>query len=152
MTAQPNAAVAALRRRAQQDPDQVALIAAGRSWSAAQLSDHSARLAAGLASRGVGPGSRVALHLHNGAEAALLYLACFRLGATAAPLNTRLGSSELAGLVARTRPTLYVGEPGLYDAFAPVDEARLPLGARFLIGEPAREQGAGHWRALFAGP
>src|SRR5579875_265974 len=101
--------VAALLRRVREDPDEVALIAAGQSWSVARLSEHSARLAAGLASHGVGPGSRVALHLHNGAEAALLYLACFRLGATAAPLNTRLGSSELADLVARTGPTLYVG-------------------------------------------
>ena len=151
MTVQTNVAVAALLRRAQEDPDEVALIAAGRSWSVAQLSEHSARLAAGLASRGVGQGSRVALHLHNGAEAALLYLACFRLGATAAPLNTRLGSSELDGLVARTRPALYVGEPGLYDAFAPVDEARMPLEARFLTGEPGRAPGVAHWRALFAG-
>ena len=146
----PAAPVAELLRRVRENPDEVALIAAGQSWSVAQLSDLSARLAAGLASRGVGPGHRVALHLHNGAEAALLYLACFRLGATAAPLNTRLTSSELADLTTRTRPALYVGAPDLYDAFAPVDDALVPARARFLIGEPGRGPAVGSWRSLFA--
>ena len=54
-----------------------------------------ARVAGALAARGVRPGDRVAMLLHNGLEFPETLLACFRLGAIAVPINFRLTQSEI---------------------------------------------------------
>jgi long-chain acyl-CoA synthetase len=131
---QVSAPVAALRRQAGSEPDRVAVIAGGETWTAGRLDEQSARLAAGLAQQGVTAGDRVALHFHNQPEAVLAYLACLRLGAVAMPLNTRLTTPELRDLTERTQPLVYLGEPELYPRFAPVPPDLVPGPARFLAG------------------
>lgn len=146
--------VAALLRRASEDPDRVVLVADGEHWTSGRLVDESARLAAGLVARGVRPRDRVALHLHTTLQAALAYLACLRAGATAVPLNTRLTTPELGDLVARTQPVVYLGQPSLYDGFAPVSQRLVPDSARFLAPDTCtgdgtgQSGGAGAWAEL----
>lgn len=65
-----------------------------RTW--AQEGDRIARLAAGLAARGVGEGDRVAILGGNSVHYWEALFALFQLGAVAVPLNTRLTAAELA--------------------------------------------------------
>ncbi len=92
------------------------------------------RLAAGMIDFGVQPGDRVCLHLRNGAEIAIPYYACFRLGAIAMPTNLRFTPVELESLLRRVRPALYLGHAEFYGGIAGVDPSVLAGNARFVVG------------------
>ena len=85
----------ALRHQAEVRSEGTAFIMGTDVWSYARFAAEVDRLARGLVARGLRRGDRVALHLFNGPELAIAYHACFRIGAIAAPLNTRLKSAEL---------------------------------------------------------
>lgn len=68
----------------------------GRSWTYAAIAGDAEALAAGMAARGVGAGDRVLIHLENGPEFVVSWLACAALGATAVTTNTRSAGDELA--------------------------------------------------------
>jgi long-chain acyl-CoA synthetase len=138
-----------LLRRAEQSPDHTALVVGQDKWSSRRLAEQAGRLAAGLAGQGVGPGDRVALHMHNTAAAALAHLACLRLGAVAIPLNTRLATPELLNLVSRARPKIYLGQDDLYAQFAAVPEDLVPREARF-VSTAAEPVGSEPWPDLAA--
>ncbi|MCU1354384.1 MAG: AMP-dependent synthetase and ligase [Acidimicrobiales bacterium] len=72
------------------DPD-------GRTTSYAALHERSDEVAAGLAGRGVGPGSVVALTLASDTSYVIGYLAAAKVGAAAAGINPRLSPAERAG-------------------------------------------------------
>jgi long-chain acyl-CoA synthetase len=141
--------VRALLQQAEECPDKTVLVAGQDKWSSKRLAERAGRLAAGLADRDVRPGDRVALHMHNTAEATLAHLACLRLGAVAVPLNTRLAAPELHNLVSRVRPKIYLGQDNLYPQFAPVPEGLVPQEARFLSG-PAEAADTEPWPGLDA--
>jgi long-chain acyl-CoA synthetase len=141
--------VRALLQQAEGCPDMTVLVAGQDKWSSKRLAEQAGRLAAGLADRDVRPGDRVALHMHNTAEATLAHLACLRLGAVAVPLNTRLATPELHNLVSRVRPKIYLGQDNLYPQFAPVPEDLMPEEARFLSG-PAEAADTEPWPGLAA--
>jgi long-chain acyl-CoA synthetase len=63
-----------------------AVVFGGRRWTYADLSSATANLALHMTDLA---GQRVAFMLPNCPEAILIYLACFRTGALAVPLNTR---------------------------------------------------------------
>ena len=87
----------------------------GRDWTYAELGDDVARVAAGLAARGVGPGDVVTFQLFNSAEFALLYLASQHLGAIASPINFRFSSGETAHVLDDSEPTVYVYDSALIE-------------------------------------
>lgn len=68
-------------------PESPALIAAGQTWSYAQLANHAGWLARRWLSEGLETGDRVALLLPNRPETLLGYLACFQAGLIAVPLD-----------------------------------------------------------------
>jgi cyclohexanecarboxylate-CoA ligase len=72
-----------------------------------------AALAGRLRGAGVRRGAVVAWQLPNGAEAIVLYRACWRLGAVAAPLHHRLGPAEVTAALDQVAPVLVVADPGL---------------------------------------
>jgi len=74
---------------------------------------HVAALSGGLSASGVRKGDVVAWQLPNGACASLLYRACWRLGAVAAPVHHRLGVAELEGALAQVSPAVLVAAAGL---------------------------------------
>jgi hypothetical protein len=118
-------------------------------WSYARFAVEVDRLARGLIARGLRRGDRVALHLFNGPELAVAYHACFRIGAIAAPLNTRLKSAELDPLLRRLRPALYIGQANLYAKVAGVDPMNLPVNARFLVDGGVTDLRVQPWTTLF---
>lgn len=105
-----------------------------RTWGYAQLADEAARLAAGLAQRGVSPKEPVALFAPNAPEWVVANLALLELGATPVPLDIRQGkenlahclsdsgcrrafaTSEQAAALREGRVTTVVGVPRLYEA------------------------------------
>jgi len=98
-------------------PDRPALIDpdGGRSWTYAELGRDVARLAGGLAARGVGPGDVVTVQLFNGPEWALLYLATQWVGAVFSPVNFRFSAGETAHVLDDGEPALLVYDASLVE-------------------------------------
>src|SRR6267154_1476277 len=114
-----------------------------------RLASDAERLARGLAARGVGPDDRVALHMMNGPEMIVAYYACFKLGAIAAPLRTAFKFAELAPILQRLKPALYIGDMDLYENVAPVDTSILAWDKRFIVNGTFEDHGVQPWEALF---
>jgi len=87
---------------------------AGRALEAAV-----AALAGQLAAGGVGRGAVVSWQLPNGVAPYLLYRACWRVGAVAAPLHHRMGSAEVAAALEQVRPEVVLAAAGLPAAARP---------------------------------
>ena len=104
-------------------PEQKAFVFAKDNdvWTWGRLTSEVNRLARGLIGLGIQRGDRVALHMANLPEFVVAYLACFQVGAVAAPLNIRLKNAELEPLLQRLRPSLYIGQAALYNQIASVD-------------------------------
>jgi cyclohexanecarboxylate-CoA ligase len=109
------------------------------------LETHVAAVAGRLRAAGVRRGTVVSWQLPNGAPAVVLYRACWRLGAVAAPLHHRLGAAEMAAALAQVTPVLVVAAPGLpaadWPGARPLDAGRGP-GALLDLFEPAAPVGA----------
>ncbi|MGH3629186.1 MAG: acyl-CoA synthetase [Sciscionella sp.] len=86
---------AALGRSAQRGPDRPALVFHDATRTYHELSERTDRLARALVARGVGPGDRVAMLLHNRIEFVETFYACHKAGACAVPVNFRLVQDEV---------------------------------------------------------
>jgi acyl-CoA synthetase (AMP-forming)/AMP-acid ligase II len=78
-----------------------------------------ASLAGRLRAAGVRRGHVVAWQLPNCAAAVVLYRACWRLGAVAAPVHHRLGAREMDGALAQVAPVVVVAAADLPGADLP---------------------------------
>jgi long-chain acyl-CoA synthetase len=76
-------------------PDDAALILLLRTWSWRELDEDSTRLAKQYLAMGLAPGDRVASLLPNRGALLIHYLACFKAGLVAAPLNYRYQTPEI---------------------------------------------------------
>jgi cyclohexanecarboxylate-CoA ligase len=74
------------------------------------LADRVARVAGGLRARGVRAGDAVAWQSANRDEVALLYRACWRLGAIAAPVHHQMGAADKAMVLDYVEPALVVDD------------------------------------------
>lgn len=80
-------------------PDHPAVVWGDHSRSYAELRQNALSLAGSLRAAGVGVGDSVACHLFNRGEIFILYFACAYAGATLVPMNFRLTSGELEGIL-----------------------------------------------------
>ncbi len=87
------------------------LVDGGRRLSHVQAEDLVARVAGGLAAAGVGRGQVVSWQLPNGLVTALLYRACWRLGAVASPVLHTFGPAELSAALGQVDSALHVEVP-----------------------------------------
>ncbi|MDT5014449.1 MAG: acyl-CoA synthetase, partial [Mycobacterium sp.] len=78
------------------------------SGTFADVELHARRLAAGLRSRGVGPGDVVALQLPNWMEAAASFWASAFLGAVVVPIVHFYGRKELSHILPTARPKVFI--------------------------------------------
>lgn len=76
-------------------PDEAALVSAERQVSWRELEDASIVLAAGYRQLGLGPGDRIASLMPNRIALVIHYLACFKAGLVATPLNYRYTFREI---------------------------------------------------------
>ncbi|MGH3358260.1 MAG: class I adenylate-forming enzyme family protein [Nocardioidaceae bacterium] len=91
-------------------PD-AALLCGGRTIAYSTLHAASIDVAVGLVARGVGRGDVVTLLFPNSPAFVVSYFACWRVGAIANPLNSRLSASELAALMSHAGSSLLLHGP-----------------------------------------
>ena len=78
-----------------ESPDGLALISADTRWTWRMLDDLSDRLAHSLLELGLKPGDRVASLMPNRPALVVHYIACFKAGLVATPLNYRYMGPEI---------------------------------------------------------
>lgn len=93
--------------------DGPAVVDGDRRIDAATLEQAVAGLAGGLRRLGVHRGDVVAWQLPNWWEALVLYRACWRCGAVAAPVHHQVGASEVAHMVGVLDPAVCLSAPSL---------------------------------------
>jgi len=84
-----------LRRPLAENPDKVALRFGDDSWTYRQLDDIADTLAASLLAHGYRRGDHLGLLLPNCPEMIFTYLACFKAGIAAVPINYRFAVPEI---------------------------------------------------------
>ena len=107
---------------AEREPDAAALVGENVRFTSAQLRERAARIADGLAVRGVVPGDRVACVLANEPETVELYWGCQWLGAVFVPLSHRISDAELEYCIADSGAAVVVREPGEVAELVAADE------------------------------
>jgi fatty-acyl-CoA synthase len=121
-----------LSERARATPDRVAIEAAGRPWTYAELDARSDELAASL-----DHGSRVSTLTGNTAEHVAVFFACAKAGAILHPISWRLAPAEIAFQLDDADPAVLLVESE-YRALA---EAALELAAvRPVLELPSRRR------------
>ena len=85
----------------------------GRWHSSGELHDRAARLAAGLAQEGVGPGDRVVVMMENSPDVVVAYEALARAGAVATPVIFLLPAAELRRIMVDCEPVAVLTTPAL---------------------------------------
>jgi amino acid adenylation domain-containing protein len=104
------------QRRAQAQPEAVAVLAADRQLSYGQLDLQARRLAGRLQAAGVRPGELVALSLERGWEQVAATLAVLYAGAAYLPMDPTLPAERVAHLLERTEARLVLVQPGRANA------------------------------------
>ena len=90
----------------------------GRTWNYAQFADDAARLAGGLAARGVAPGDRVIVHMENCPELLLAWFACAHLGAVCVNTSPTSAGPELEYFARMTGAVAALTQPQFEPLFA----------------------------------
>src|SRR5215813_11782209 len=85
----------ALRERARNEPDRVAIVFGDRILTFADLDAESNRLAQGLRALGLGIGDRLGIFMPNCPEVEIAFYAASKLGAVACPLNPSYRDREV---------------------------------------------------------
>jgi acyl-CoA synthetase (AMP-forming)/AMP-acid ligase II len=122
-----------MRATAEAHPEREAFVDGGRRLTFAAWDRAADGLAATMAEAGVGRGDVACLMLPSSADYAVCYQAAMRLGAITSGINPRLGPTEVASIIARTRPKLTVIPP---DGEPPPGAGRIL--ARDELGEACR--------------
>jgi acyl-CoA synthetase (AMP-forming)/AMP-acid ligase II len=91
----PVSACGVLRAGLDANPDGIAVISADTRWTWRAIDELSDRLAGGLLGLGLNPGDRVASLMPNRPALIVHYLACFKAGLVATPLNYRYMAPEI---------------------------------------------------------
>ncbi|WP_331232859.1 class I adenylate-forming enzyme family protein [Natronorarus salvus] len=119
-----------LAEQARTNPDSIALIDAdsGERWRYDELSESVGVVAGRLRGRGIEAGDRVGLLLDSRVPVVHLVHACFRVGATVVPLNTRLDTGTLSEQVGHVELASLVCESETADRARPLaDDRDLPV-------------------------
>jgi len=96
---------------ADRTPEAEALVGGAERLTYSDLRARAARIAAGLAARGVGRGDRVACVLANEPETVELYWGCQWLGAVVVPLSHRVSEADLAYCIEDAGAALVIRDP-----------------------------------------
>jgi acyl-CoA synthetase (AMP-forming)/AMP-acid ligase II len=126
----------AFERAVAERPTAEAVVCGAERLSYGALNARAARMAGGLALRGVRPGDRVALLLGNRVEFVVALLATLRLGAIVVPIGTRLQGPEIAYIVTHSGAKAIVHEADLASRLPSAGEAPA-LVARVSVGGAA---------------
>jgi len=139
-----------LNARATERPDHPFLIWAPfdgepKTWTYQQFATDAARLAGGLARRGIGPGDRVLVHFENCPETLLARFALARLGAVCVATNAMAVGPEIAHYAESSRATAAITQANFAEMVA-----SHALGLRFVAA--SGREGTDSFASLFAEP
>ncbi len=115
-----------LRRSAQRVPNRLGLACGATRWSYAELHGASERLAAGLASRGIGRGDKVAVLARNSHGFVALRYALMRLGAIMVPINFMLHADDVAFILNHSGARMLACDSGMAEVGREGRRARAP--------------------------
>ena len=96
------------------------ICAGGEDWRYSDLREAVARTAGALAALGIGVGDRVLVQVEKTPQAVALYLACLKVGAVYAPINTAYTAPEVRYFIEDAEPSLFVAG-SRFDADVPVE-------------------------------
>ena len=118
-------------------PEGLAVICADTRWTWRTLDDLSDRLAVSLLGLGLNPGDRVASLMPNRPALMVHYLACFKAGLVATPLNYRYMAPEIDHALAVSGARALLAHVEREEDLAASQRARqLPLGTISYGGKP----------------
>ncbi len=117
------------------DPRRSALIFRDETTSYQELAAAADRSARGLLSLGIGHGDRVAIFMRNRTEFVEIYLACFRIGAVAVPLNHRFQTDEVVFAVTHCDAALLIADGDLLPVVADVTDSAPTLRGIYAYGD-----------------
>ncbi|MGI4747433.1 MAG: amino acid adenylation domain-containing protein [Janthinobacterium lividum] len=100
-------------KQAAANPERPALVHDGRSWRYRDLDEQSNQLAHALRSRGVYPGSFVAICMERSAELVIAILAVLKAGAAYVPIDPAYPAERIANMMADSAPSHLVTVTGL---------------------------------------
>lgn len=130
-----------LRKRVAEHGDKPWVVCGDRSYSYREIDVQSARLAAGLARRGIGGGDTVLVMLPDGVEIIYAWCALAKLGAIEVPVNTHLRGNVLRHLVDDSRARVCIVQAGFLNRLLERDD--FPhLETLIIVGEPSARDGA----------
>ncbi|HVW02914.1 MAG TPA: class I adenylate-forming enzyme family protein [Planctomycetaceae bacterium] len=110
-------------------PHQTALVSLERTWSWWELEQASSQLAGQYLALGLVPGDRVASLMPNRGALLVHYLACFKAGLTATPLNYRYQAPEIDHALQVSGASLLIAHAERNELLAASKQvAELPLG------------------------
>lgn len=112
-------------RRAALTPWRVAVEDATRQVTYAELNEACNRKAAGLVSRGVSLGDRVAIHSDNCIEYIETFFACAKLGAVVVPISTRLVEAEVDHILHDSQARIVLDREAMCDLDGAPDEPKV---------------------------
>jgi len=118
------------------DPQRLAVAVPGGELTYAQLRDLADEFERGLVGAGIKRGQRVAMLMHNSADAIALLFACAGLGLTLVPINTRHRGQEIAYAL-RDSEARVVFTHGLGSEVVDLRERLAEAGAASSQGSPA---------------
>lgn len=116
-----------ISRQAKKTPDAIAIVAGSESLSYQALNELSSRLAALLATRGIGRGSAVAICLPRSTALPIAVLAVLKAGGCYVPLDARYPASRIQQIVDDARPALVISESDEWQPFGTLGIATLLL-------------------------
>jgi long-chain acyl-CoA synthetase len=125
-----------LERGLRSKPDEQAVISVDTRWTWRELDTVSSRLAASLIELGLASGDRIASLLPNRPALLVYYLACFKAGFVATPLNYRYMAPEIDHALSVSRPRALLSHAERDEDLAASELAdQLPIG-RITYGAP----------------
>src|SRR6202045_2892186 len=104
-----------LHRSAARTPNKLAVVCGGVRWTYAEFDRISARVAAGLAERGITKGTRIAILARNSHAFVAMRFALARLGAVLVPINFMLKAEEVAYILRHAGARLLAVDSELAD-------------------------------------
>ena len=134
-----------LTATAERNPRKAAIVFENESISYEQLDRATTLLARQFLRQGLKPGDRVAIHWPNSIETVELFLASFKAGLIAVPINVRMKTPEVAYILEHSKAAIYFAHP---DLLAVAEEARSASGQLKVIHTTLETPDAGDLGAL----
>jgi long-chain acyl-CoA synthetase len=122
-----------LKESAERHPDSTLVRFKNSSYTYKELCRLTDLLANSLTKLGLKSGDRLGMFLYNRPEILICYFACFKIGATAVPVNYRLKSDEIRYILNHAAPSILISESVLFYEVANVKQDLSSLEQCFLV-------------------